>query len=35
MAAALLVAPLGGMFPPSQLKQDCAGSASGAFVAVM
>jgi hypothetical protein len=34
-AALLELGPLGGMFPPSQLRHDCAGSASGAFVARM
>jgi hypothetical protein len=35
VAAALELGPEGGMFPPSQLKHDCAGSASGALLAVM
>jgi hypothetical protein len=35
VAAALELGPDGGMFPPSQLKHDCAGSASGALLAVM
>ena len=34
-AAAFEVAPPGGMFPPSQLRHDCAGSASGALLARM
>ena len=35
VAAAFELGPDGGMLPPSQLKHDCAGSASGAFVARM
>ena len=35
VAAALELGPDGGMLPPSQLKHDCAGSASGAPLAVM
>ena len=34
-AAAFEVDPPGGMFPPSQLRHDCAGSASGALLARM
>ncbi len=35
VAAVLEPAPDGGMFPPSQLRHDFAGSARGAFVTLM